>query len=426
MSRPADDSSHAALVHAWAEHLRGGGTTPWLTYAPAAPVGATGAEEPLPGAAQLEVVRRLAARRTPAASGSPTAADPDRFAALAGRVLAATGPGRGLPHLPVRPHDPGSDAAAPRVGARPVDPARVPAEELVRVLTGVLPGLLVDAPVLPAPAAGEPTPRPSGAGRLRRLLPGGRSARPVAGRFALMGPPAAVAAIRADLLAAGCREGGRGAVPLVLGLPLETMLTEAWAGRVRRGSATRWIRFTSKWSERPPVSADLPALARHRARTAGAVGEPGPVLVLGADHPALRAGVASALGLPDLPPASSPPAQLDAAGADLVRRLNRVAPLAVGAAAPAVTAATVARLARPGAAPALRAPEQLASRIATLGARLIEEVVGAAERGDYAVVGDPGVLGPVGGTRAAQPDVEVVLERALDLALTLSAETTES
>ena len=52
------------LVRTWAQHLRSGGSTPWAAWPAVAPASSgdvlTG---PLPGAAQLEVVRRLAAAR---------------------------------------------------------------------------------------------------------------------------------------------------------------------------------------------------------------------------------------------------------------------------------------------------------------------------------------------------------------------------
>jgi len=434
VSQPPDPAEHAAAVRAWAAHLAAGGTSPWRewrtgtdrTDRTATDRTATGVVAPtptLPGAAQLEAVRRLALRR-------PAAYDRERFARIAARVLATPGPGRGLPHLPVLPLDPTTGEPLPPVsaiGARPVDPARVPVEELLRVLTGVLPALLATA----APHVRRPEPEV-------RATPGRRTARPV--RFRVVGPPAASETVRAALLAAGHHEGGPGERVVVLGLPVEAMLAEAWGIRVSRGSATRWHRFVAQWTEQQLlVSMNLPALARHHLTPApaglrsrlrglfgGAPAAPAPVVVLAETVEDLLPRVADALGLPDLAPAPTAPRGLDAEAADLLRRVHRIAGISLPPArGEDATAAALALLTRPGARPRVGAPASFRPRIEQLAARLADQLTDDAAAGRYAVAGDPAVLGIRPRVGSAAPDLGVVLERGVDLVLAAVAATPE-
>ncbi|MDP3969056.1 MAG: hypothetical protein Q8Q02_12325 [Nocardioides sp.] len=401
-------SDHDSLLRAWAGHLRAGGTTPWRAFS-AADTTATPAPDSVAvtaGAAQLEVVRRLAQRR------DSHAVAPEVFATLADRVLATSGPGRGLPQLPVVRQSPveiASGRGAVRVGPPPADPARVPAEELVRVLTGVLPALLAEAPT---PSSDPARPRdPRRWARLRR---------PTA-RFRLAGPPQAVAVVRAALVAAGAREGGRWAPVLVLGLPLEEMLAQAWSLRVQRGSATRWFRFWSRWAgDRLPVSVDLPGLATHHAAAGSRVH-----VLLAASCGQLVPTATAALGLPARPAPADLPG-LDAAAVDLLRRTNRVA----GVTTPAderlgLATTAAAHLRRPGSTVRLRVPEQFRGAAAGRSARVATDLTAGAARGTYAVSGDLDVLGVVDEDLPQTPDPAVVLDRALDLTLALVTGTEE-
>lgn len=416
------EDDHDSLLRAWAGHLRAGGSTPWRAFtvadATAAPVAAAVATAT--GAAQLEVVRRLARRRTAHPVDNAT------FAALADRVLATSGPGRGLPQLPVVRHSrpdeavtgPVAEPGAVRVGPPPADPARVPAEELVRVLSGVLPALLAQAPA-PAleTALDTATDRPG-----RGSRPRDRLRRPAA-RFRLAGPPHAVAVVRAALVAAGAREGGRRAPVLVLGLPLEEMLAQAWSLRVQRGSATRWFRFWGRWTrDRLPVSVDVPGLADHHAGAGSRVH-----VLLAAGPDALVPAAAALLGLPGAVPAD--PAGLpglDAAAVDLLRGINRVAGVATHEdERRAHITKAAAHLRRPGATVRLRTPEQFRGAAAGQTARMGSDLSAGAARGTYEVSGDPHVLGRVTDDLPQAPGPATVLERALDLTLALTAEIEE-
>ncbi len=291
------------LVRSWVQHLRSGGSTAWGAWPGAAPASSgdvfTG---PLPGAAQLEVVRRLAAARDrlPAAS-----ADRVDFTRLADTVLGGSGPGRGLGELPVT----GPDAAATRFGPRAVDPADVPEEELIRVCVGVLADLL---PVTTPPSVAAP-------GRRRRRR------RPWRRAFRLVGAPDHVESLRASLAARGLVEGGRSPRALVVGTDVEAMMRQVWTARVRAGGDTRWQRLWSRAAGRDtlPVRIDLPRVADHWTRRVGA----GRVhLVLGRDHDAVHRAAGEALGLPDLAVHIGHPAvpPWSSASVDLLRRLNAV------------------------------------------------------------------------------------------------------
>lgn len=129
MSAGADSPGSTARAWGWVAHLRDGGTTPWLAWST---TGSTEASpgDPLPGAQQLELLRRLnlAGVRSPG---------------LADRVLAADATGRGRPDLEL------VGVAEPLpYGFAPVDPATLSDAELLRVAVGLVADVLARAPDL--------------------------------------------------------------------------------------------------------------------------------------------------------------------------------------------------------------------------------------------------------------------------------------
>ena len=276
-----------AAAGSWAEHLRHRGCTPWLDWvgrpepADPAPAGR------LPGAAQLETVRRLAAR--------PGSADVP-FADLADLVLRRAAPGRGPDDLPLLwPFD---DTRA-GFGPPPVDPARLPAAELVRVLVGALAEMLVRTPVEDRP------PRR----RMRRR------------RLSVVGSPALAPAVRAAL----GRSTGEPAGVVVLAEPVDVLLGETWALRMRRGGIAPWPRYVERAVRTGalPRAADPAAVA---ARWAERVGPDSVHVVVVAPeqrYDATRAA-AHALGLEPGDAAGRGPRRPSPAQAELLRLLNQV------------------------------------------------------------------------------------------------------
>ncbi len=216
-----------ARARAWVAHLRAGGATPWHDWI------ATDAADHgrfLPGAQQLELLRRLNAAGRP----SP---------ALVERVLTASAPGRGRPDLELV----GVDEAR-RFGPPPVDPGELPADELLRVATGLLAEDLV---ATGAPDPVEPKPR-----RLRT-------------RYQLAGDPWLAGGHTRRLVADGRPPGGGGRSVHVLGADLATMLAHVW-GTVAFGTGgPSWTDFLAKvrGRRRLPRRVDLDVVvARFRAR----------------------------------------------------------------------------------------------------------------------------------------------------------------
>lgn len=298
-------TSRERVAWSWTEQLRSGGSTPWSAWLAeehadqaVAPVGWSPA-----GAAQLELVRRLAA----AAGDRPTG---PAFTRLADLVLSRSGPGRGLAEQPLAWPGGGEVAPGRRFGAPPVDPADVPVDELVRLAVGTLTELLLAGPPLPEPAV----PR-------RRLL----TRTPA---FRLAGAPVTTSVVRRELGGSGHVEGGRSPRVLLLAEPLDVALAQVWSARVQRGAAVRWRGFVQRWAGRRdlPPSADLPALARHWA---GRVGPDRVHVVAATGSPAGPTGTAAeVLGLP-LRPGTRPPAparcrDLPPAAVDVARRVNGV------------------------------------------------------------------------------------------------------
>ncbi len=281
----------------WTQHLVEGGTKPWADWIAdgsgrqaVVPPGWTP-----PGAAQLELVRRL---------GLTGRVEGPVLRGVADLVLGRSGPGRGLAQQPLSwPHD------APRFGAPAVDPAAVPDEELVRVGVGTLTELLLAAPT-----------RPDEVTSVRRR----RFTRTPA--FVLAGAPVTTSVVRRDLAASGHAEGGRSPEVVLLVEPLDATLVEVWSARVQRGAPVRWPGFVRRWAARPdlPPSADYPALARRWAEQVG-VEHVHLVVAAGADA---TDRVAEVLGL-DVEPSSSASVvprwkPLTPAAVDVARRVNAV------------------------------------------------------------------------------------------------------
>ncbi|MBO9522756.1 MAG: hypothetical protein J7518_14585 [Nocardioidaceae bacterium] len=368
-----------ARVRAWADALRSGDTRTWAEFRESD--AASPGHGPLPGNAQLELVRRLAERDVPG-----------DFGALADLVLATPSPGRGLvdPPLPW----PGG---LREFGTPAVEPDQQPVEELVRAACGVLVKLL--------------RAQPETRRRVRRPVPRRRA-------FVLAGAPVTVAAVRETLRSAGLREGGRRATYLVLGGPFDHLMAERWCARIAAGEATRWRRSWRAAKTRPRgwPDLDLPTLASSYAEKA-----PGRVhVVLGTDPQQVADRALGLLGVRARVRVGS----ADIVAADLLRRLN---PLLVLAAGPAGARALVtgpwadAVDARPHEG-SLGAPSGHGAWSKATATRMAEELAAAARAGDYAVHGDPAVL--LGDRRAGTGAVvrrAVPAEDVLDLALDLIA-----
>ena len=300
MSGPAVTSRPAGYREAawsWTQHLRSAGSTPWSAWTgdPGQPVPG---DWTVPGAAQLELVRRLAER---------SELDGRLFARLADLVLSRSGPGRGLAQQPLA-----WPGATTSFGPPPTDPGEVPLEELVRVGVGALTELLLAAPQ----AAVAPT------SVRRRLL----TRTPA---FELDGSPVTTSAVRRALALAGHVEGGRDPRAVIVVEPVDQALFQAWSARAQAGAAVRWRGFAHRWAARRllPPSADLPALAR---QWADRVGADNVRLVVVPTPRSAAALVGDALGL-DLAPsrrvrlAGPPPVlPLSPAAVDVVRRVNAV------------------------------------------------------------------------------------------------------
>ncbi len=226
MSSTSVDAGRAR-AWGWIAHLRAGGTTPWADWSATSEVAA---DRFLPGAQQLELLRRL-----------NLAGRPD--ARLVERVVAASAPGRGRPDLELV----GVDAER-RFGPPPVDPAELPDDELLRVATGLVAEDLV--------ATGTPTATPRRTRRFRT-------------RYELAGDPWLASAYTAALVADGRPPGGGGRAVHVLGADVPTMLAHTWAVSAFGAGGPSWPEFLAKVRARRrlPRRVDLPGVVeRFRAR----------------------------------------------------------------------------------------------------------------------------------------------------------------
>lgn len=357
----ATDARAARRGWGWVAHLRAGGHTPWAVWAgegePTGPV--------LPGAQQLEVLRRLNSVGRP----SP---------ALVERVLVASAVGRGRPDLEL------TGGGESPYGPRPVDPASLPAEELLRVVVGLV---AEDVAAVGVPEAPAPRPRP-----WRR-------------RYRLVGDPWLAAPVRAHLVARGRPPGGRGATVLVLGTDLATMVRDAWTDRAFTDGGPPWPEWLDDAvsRRRVPPRVDLVQAARTWGATAG---RRRVRIVL--DHD----GLPRLVGQRRLP--APPPLSADAT--DLARRVAAVMGLF---AAPADRV----ELLRGVLLPRLLVADQGADRLPlAVPARLHDWVEEQAVRmrnallaGGYAVVGEPDALLPRFGDGVAEPSQAGVLDLALRL-----------
>ncbi|MEX0427874.1 hypothetical protein AB3X52_09600 [Nocardioides sp. DS6] len=184
----ASSSLTSTRGHGWAAHLREGGTTPWAAW-----TGEAYADGPLPGAEQLELLRRL---------NETGEVGPD----LADRVQTTSAPGRGRRGLPLR-----GDGPPPAYGVAPVDPADLPAEELMRTA-----GLLLAEDLVAGLC--DPEPRYRWRRRLRT-------------RYRLVGDRWITGPLRDELVRKGRPQGGRGMTVYVVGAPLDELLTHVWTAR---------------------------------------------------------------------------------------------------------------------------------------------------------------------------------------------------
>ncbi|CAN5229761.1 hypothetical protein BH18ACT9_BH18ACT9_15910 [soil metagenome] len=385
------------LAWAWVDHVRDGGTTPWREFSSSDAGPTVGPRSGrLPGAAQLELLRRLNAR-----AATVPGVLPGEHATIVELALSRTGPGRGLPELPL--HLPGG--AQTRVGAPQTDPADISVAELVRDGVGLLVAELLRVEVRVA----EPRATPIG-NRIRRRL--------TSRAFRLVGAPTTAAVVRSALAARGRSAGGRSPEVILFAAPVEELLGQVWSASVQRGTAMAWERCAERWSRRGglPGPADLPRLADSFARQVGAARVH---VVIGGD--AVRS-TTQLLGIGNRGkrPASSPrPMPLTAAGTDLLRRVNQVLDVRVPkdqkpAFRDAVTS-TLPWLPEGSVDPGLVVPPQHRSWVREQAARVVDEL----SRGGYPVHGDLEQIalrrdGPV---HPSRPEVlDLVLDSVLRIA----------
>lgn len=372
---------------AWVAHLRAGGSTPWASW-----TGTTDDPAPRlrPGAQQLELLRRL----------NETGPVPEP---LVERVLTASAAGRGRHDLELV----GAGPASP-FGPPPVDPAELPADELLRVAA------LLIAEDLAAQEPEEPADdlRQVVGTRVARVKHLGRGSwlRPRRTTYRLVGDPWRAEALRADLVRRGRPPGGRGALVLVVADDLATMLADLWTDRCfsTGGAVPAW----GSW---------LATVSRARRLAPGA--DPARAAALWSDRVG-RERVRIVLDQRELAPvfgvrglASAPPPSADAV--ELARRVSR----ALGLLVTPVSGRRILRerllprlLERPG--PPVVVPPDLHRWVHRRSIRLREEV----RRGDYRVLGEvdalvshPRALAAAGARAPAGTRHERVLGLAIDL-----------
>jgi hypothetical protein len=234
MSTGVETPANTAAAWLWVDHLRSGGTTPWLAWL----AEASNADDPrrgdrlLPGAQQLELVRRLNV------AGRPSAG-------LVERVLVASAPGRGRQDLELL------GAVEPLAfGPPPIDPATLSADDLVRVAVGLIAEDVV--------GAGGPPSEPAKVRRWRT-------------RYRLAGDRWLADAMRAELVAQGRPPGGRGAVAAVVGTDLATMVAHEWMASCFSDGGVDWADYCAGMRRRGrlPRRVDLAATAARWATELG-------------------------------------------------------------------------------------------------------------------------------------------------------------
>ena len=348
---------------AWVQHLRHGGATPWAEW--------EGTAEPggglVPGAQQLELLRRLNQAGTP----SPQ---------LRERVLGASAPGRGQPDLELL-----GAATESRFGPRPVDPGTLPDFELLRVASSVLAEDVV-ARGLPDP------PRPG------RPRPWRRS-------YRLHGDPELVVPVRAHLVARGRPPGGRAPAHLILATDLGRMLAHLWTTHAFGAGIHGWRVWLRRLHRNGALPGRVDPLPLARTRTGRSA--PGQVhVVLDPDALPRLVGVRRV---------SAHPSDLAAEAPDLARRIGSV----VGLLVPADhRKALMHRTLRPWLAGVsgspLAVPAEHLGWLRDHAARIADGL----SRAGYAVHGDPGSLAPVRrpGVEAPAPRTTLALAMRMMLA----------
>ena len=355
----------------WVEHLRGGGTTPWLAWSArlALRAGDGQAHRVLPGAQQLELLRRINLAGGGSAPGDTRLAD---------RVLTTSAAGRGKADLPLL------GLPAPGFGPAPVDPAEVGPHELLRVASVLLADDLV---------ALGPDP-------LRA-----RWARPWRRRFRLVGDPVVATALREELRAAGRPEGGPRPFVVAVGAPLDELLAHTWTQRCFEHGSKPWADWLRFWRERDqlPARVDLvDSVRRWGARR--------PFARIVTDLERLP----RQLGVRTLPQVRVPGGDQ----AELARRIAAVVGLRVPAhERPALMRTLQRRIPDSGAAP-VGVPEREHDWVAASAARMTRQVT----RAGYPVVGDLADLAP----RATSPGPAIAADdqQVLDLAIRMVVDPT--
>ena len=347
----------ALRAHGWVAHLRAGGTTPWLAWA--ADGADAQADRALPGAQQLELLRRI-----------NLAADRPVPTALADRVLAAPAAGRGKADLPLL------GVPSSSFGPRPVDPAGVGAHELLRVASVLLADDLV--------ALGPDQVRTTWARPWRR-------------RFRLVGDPVVTTAAREHLLGRGRPEGGPRPFVVAVGGPLDDLLARTWTQRCFEHGSRPWEDWLRFWRERDqlPARVDLlDSVHRWHGRR--------PFIRVVTDLERLPRQV----GVRHLPEVRVPGADQ----AELARRIAAVVGLRVPVAdRPALMRTLQRRIPDSGVAP-VGVPDRERAWVAASATRMTRHLT----RAGYPVVGDLADLAP-----RAQPPAATGAddEQVLDLAI---------
>lgn len=350
-----------ATAWGWTAHLESGGTTPWSEW--------TGTADPrggvLPGVQQLELLRRVNLTARPAPS-------------LAAAVLSADPPRRTRPALPL--------AGGPEVpghGPRPVDPAELGDNDLLRIAAVLLARDLATRPV------GEP-----------RV--GWR--RPWRIRYHLLGDPEHAAPLRRHLTARGRPPGGYGGRVLVLGTDTGRMLVDLWTAHCFRNGALPWRDWLAVCARRGtlPTPLDLHLVARRE------IDKPAPNPVHVVTDPALAPRL---LGVRHGPPAPQPMA---ASAVDLARRVSSaLRPMAP----PHRRVRLLTDVLRPRLADAPGLPLVVPGRhrewVSAEGERLHRQL----GLGRYPVHGDPALVRPVDRAGIQAPAVADTLALAIRLLL---------
>lgn len=355
----------AAVAWGWVAHLRGGGTTPWAHWREQSSDTAEPHGLVLPGAQQLELLRRVNL------SGRPSTR-------LAEAVLAVDPPRRTMPALPLA-----GGPSVPDHGPRPVDPAALGDNDLTRLASVLLAQQLATCQVT-EPRAGW--------------------RRPWRIRYHLLGDPEHTAPLRRHLTARGRPPGGYGGRVLVVGTDTSRMLVDLWTAHSFRNGAQPWRDWLAVCVRRGslPTPLDLHLLARRE------IDRPAPNRVHVVADPALAPrllGVRRGPGLPQ---------PMAASAVDLGRRIaSALRPLAP----PQRRALLVTDVLRPRLADEPGLPLVVPARhrewVQVEADRLHRQLAAAR----YPVHGDPALVLPVARAGVEAPEVPDTLALAIRLLL---------